>query len=80
MKTNKTNNTVSNRVLLAEFDDNWKREVSDGHVVYTATSNDAEINLLIGGQTQTLVFKKGRQVFIVAQTFHFAPHFFFITS
>ena len=73
--------TSSNRVLLATFDRNWERQLSDGHVVYTATANNAEVKLLlVGGQTQRLVFRKGRQIFAVAGTFHFPPHIYYITG
>ncbi len=81
MSTYRTYNTVSNRVLLAEFDKNWERRLSDGHVVYTATSNNAEVDLLLlEGQTQTLVFKAGSRILVVGKTFHFPPHIYYITG
>ncbi|MCD4646204.1 hypothetical protein AR454_05580 [Bacillus mycoides] len=77
----RTYDTVSNRVLLAEFDKNWNRRLSDGHVVYTATSNDAKVDLiLLGGQTQTLVFKECKTIFVEGNTFHFSPHVYYING
>lgn len=70
------NNTASTQVLLATFDKNWTRQnVSDGHVIYTATSNRATVELVIRGtRNQRLTFSKGRRIFVVDGTFHFPPH------
>jgi hypothetical protein len=70
------NNSVSNRVLLARFDKNWiRRRVSDGHVVYVATSNISTVTLIVQGtRNQKLTFKKGQRIFVVGGTFHFSPH------
>lgn len=72
------NNTISNRVVLATFDKNWIRQnVSDGHVVYIATSNQSTVDLILRGtRNQRLTFRKGRKIFVVYGTFHFAPHTF----
>lgn len=70
------NNTASTRVLLATFDKNWIRQnVSDGHVVYIATSNRSKVDLIIRGtRNQRLTFKNGQRIFVVNGTFHFPPH------
>jgi len=71
------NHTVSNRILLATFDKNWKRKrVSDGHVVYISTANKANIELLVRGMKKTVKrqFTKGERIFVVDGTFHFPPH------
>ncbi|QSO50409.1 hypothetical protein JZ785_15820 [Alicyclobacillus curvatus] len=71
-----TNNTVSNRVLRVAFDKNWIRQaVSDGHVVYVSTANNATAILIVSGtRNQKLTFKKGQRIFVVGGTFHFPPH------
>lgn len=68
--------TVSNRVLLATFDKKWRRQrVSDGHVVYVATANNATLTAIVrGARNQKLIFKKGQSVIIVGGTFHSPPH------
>jgi hypothetical protein len=70
------NNTVSNRVLLATFDKNWRRQrVSDGHVVYVATANKATVTVIVRGtRNQKLTFKKGQKIIVVGGTFHSPPH------
>lgn len=71
------NHTVSNRILLATFDKNWRRErVSDGHVVYLATANKATIELLVSGMKKTIkrTFTKGSRIIVVNGTFHFPGH------
>lgn len=70
------NNSVSNRVLRALFDKSWARlQVSDGHVVYVATSNNSTVTLTVQGtKNQKLTFKKGQRIFVVGGTFHFPPH------
>ncbi|QSO48097.1 hypothetical protein [Alicyclobacillus mengziensis] len=70
------NNTASNRVLRAAFDKYWTRQrVSDGHVVYTSTANNATVTLIVSGtRNQKLTFKKGQRIFVVSGTFHFPPH------
>lgn len=70
------NFTVSNRVLLATFDKNWRRErVSDGHVVYVATANNATVTAIVRGtKNQKLIFKKGQRIIVVGETFHSPPH------
>lgn len=69
-------NTASTRVLLAVFDKNWiRKRVSDGHVVYIATSNKSNVTLTVRGtRNQKLTFKKGERIFVVGGTFHFPPH------
>ncbi|KZE63276.1 hypothetical protein AV545_24540 [Paenibacillus jamilae] len=70
------NFTVSNRVLLTTFDKNWRRErVSDGHVVYVATANNATVTAIVRGtKNQKLIFKKGQRIIVVGGTFHSPPH------
>jgi hypothetical protein len=70
------NLTVSNRVLLATFDKNWRRKrVSDGHVVYEATANHATLTAIVKGtRNQKLIFKKGQRIIVVGGTFHSPPH------
>lgn len=72
----KRNYTVSNRVLLASFDKNWKRlRVADGHVVYVATANHATVTVVVRGtRNQKLTFKKGQRIIVVGGTFHSPPH------
>ncbi|UXH46449.1 hypothetical protein N5C46_10520 [Rossellomorea vietnamensis] len=75
MKTIKTNYSVSNRVLLATFDKNWDRSLSDGVVLYTAKSNDSEVELTLQGiDAQTLIFQEGQRILVIGGTFHFPPH------
>jgi repressor of nif and glnA expression len=71
------NHTVSNRILLATFNNKWRRKkVQDGHVVYIATANKANIELLVSGMKKTIKrqFPKGARIFVVEGTFHFPPH------
>ncbi|WP_379156264.1 hypothetical protein [Paenibacillus sp. sgz5001063] len=70
------NYTVSNRVSLATFDKNWRRQrVADGHVVYVATANKATVTAIVRGtKNQKLIFKKGQKIIVVGGTFHSAPH------
>lgn len=66
---------VSNQVLQARFDKNWRRTFADGHVVYTATSNHSIVKVLIrGGKRRVLLFKKGKNIIVVGGTFHGSPH------
>lgn len=57
MKQEKTNQTYSNRVLRAEFDDYWKTAVTkSGYVKYTALKNKASVDLILsGGSTRTVL-------------------------
>jgi len=70
------NFTVSNRVLLASFDKKWRRQrVSDGHVIYVATANNATVTVIVRGtRNQKLTFKKGQRLIVVGGTFHSPPH------
>lgn len=70
------NNSVSNRVLLATFSKDWiRKRVSNGHVVYVATSNKSTVTLIVRGtKNQKLTFRKGQRIFVVGATFHFPPH------
>lgn len=72
----KFNNSASNRVLAAFFDKNWIRQrVSDGHVVYVATSNKSTATFIVQGtRNQKVTIKKGQRIFVVGGTFHFPPH------
>ena len=51
------------------------RTISDRHVVYIAKLDNAVVTLLLMvGETQTLMYKEGKRIFVVGNTFHFSPH------
>lgn len=73
-----SNQTFSNRVLRAEFDDNWKTIISGtGYVIYVALANNAKVELLLAdGTRRIVVFKKDGEVLVGSGgTTHFSkPH------
>lgn len=75
-RTFSRNNSVSNRVLVAYFDKNWRRlRISDGHVVYIVTATPSTVTLVVNGtKNQKLTFSRGQRVIVVGGTFHFPPH------
>ncbi|PEA44617.1 hypothetical protein [Bacillus wiedmannii] len=60
------NQVYSNRVLRSEFDANWETCISEsGYVIYVATSNNAEVIVLLGdGSSKLLIFEKGGKVVV----------------
>ena len=78
MKKTKTNQTYSNRVLRAEFDDYWRTTVTkSGYVKYTAMKNKAIVDLILSdGSTRTVLFPKNGYVLVGSGgTSHFSkPH------
>lgn len=78
MKQSKTNQTFSNRVLRAEFDDYWKTTVTkSGYVKYTALKNRARVDLILSdGATRIVLFPKNGYVLVGSGgTSHFSkPH------
>ena len=60
------NQVYSNRVLRSEFDENWTTCISkSGYVNYIATSNGAEVIVLLAdGSRKLLVFDKGGKVIV----------------
>ncbi|CAM4035131.1 Group-specific protein [Mesobacillus thioparans] len=51
-----TNQTYSNRVLRAEFDDNWKTTITKtGYVKYIALKNKASVELILSDGSERLV-------------------------
>ncbi|HHK5533581.1 hypothetical protein ACIG6B_12435 [Bacillus mobilis] len=54
----------SNRVVRSEFDANWETCISkSGYVIYVATSNNAEVIVLLAdGSSKLLIFEKGGKV------------------
>ena len=50
----------SNRVVRSEFDANWETCISkSGYVIYAATSNNAEVTVLLAdGSSKLLIFEK----------------------
>ncbi|SER56287.1 hypothetical protein [Salipaludibacillus aurantiacus] len=72
------NQTYSNRVLVAEFDDNWRTSLSkSGYVVYTATRDQAKVELLLQGDLKKLLIfpRNGRVLVGGGGTSHFSkPH------
>lgn len=73
-----TNQTFSNRVLRAEFDDNWMTTITKtGYVKYTALKNKASVELLLSdGSTRTVLFPENGYVLVASGgTVHFSkPH------
>lgn len=78
MKETVTNQTFSNRVLRAEFDDNWKTTITQtGYVKYTALKNKASVDVLLSdGSSRTVLFPKNGYVLVGSgETAHFSkPH------
>ncbi|MGV2941568.1 hypothetical protein AB5I83_18350 [Mesobacillus sp. LC4] len=78
MKPGKTNQTYSNRVLRAEFDDFWKTTVTkSGYVKYTALKNKARVDLILSdGSDRIALFPKNGYVLVGSGgTSHFSkPH------
>jgi hypothetical protein len=68
MKKSKTtslfNQTYSNRVERAEFDDNWKTTLSrEGYVIYTALADRAQVEVLLNdGTSRRVIFPKNGTV------------------
>ncbi|HDR7794385.1 TPA: hypothetical protein QCY19_003020 [Bacillus luti] len=60
------NQVYSNRVVRSEFDKNWRTCISkSGYVIYEATSNHAEVVVLLSdGSSKLLIFEKGGQVIV----------------
>jgi hypothetical protein len=82
MKKSKTksliNQTFSNRVERAEFDDNWKTTLSTtGYVIYVALAKRAQVELLLADGSRRLVIflKHGTVTVGGGGTTHFSkPH------
>ena len=78
MKPAKTNQTYSNRVLRAEFDDDWKTTVTRScYVKYTALKNKARVDLILSDDsTRIVLFPKNGYVLVGSGgTSHFSkPH------
>ena len=74
----KSNQTYSNRVIRAEFDNNWKTTItSTGYVKYTALEDNSEVELLLSDSSSRLVvFPKNGYVLVGSGgTSHFSkPH------
>jgi hypothetical protein len=74
----KSNQTYSNRVLRAEFDNNWKTTItSTGYVKYTALEDNSEVKVLLSdSSTRLVVFPKNGYVLVGSGgTSHFSkPH------
>ncbi|EOP23371.1 MULTISPECIES: hypothetical protein [Bacillus] len=56
----------SNRVVRSEFDENWETCISkSGYVIYVATSDHAEVIVLLAdGSSKLLIFGKGGKVVV----------------
>lgn len=78
MENQQTNQTYSNRVLRAEFDDNWKTTITQtGYVKYSALKNKARVDLILSDSTNRIVlFPKNGYVLVGSGgTSHFSkPH------
>ena len=78
MENQKTNQTYSNRVVRAEFDDHWKTTITQtGYVKYTALKNKARVDLILSDDTNRIVlFPKNGYVLVGSGgTSHFSkPH------
>ncbi|RSD28435.1 hypothetical protein [Mesobacillus subterraneus] len=78
MKQAKTNQSYSNRVVRAEFDDYWKTTVmKSGYVKYTALRNKARVDLILSdGSDRIVLFPKDGYVLVGSGgTSHFSkPH------
>ncbi|MEN8647381.1 MULTISPECIES: hypothetical protein [Bacillus cereus group] len=60
------NQVYSNRVVRSEFDENWETCISkSGYVIYVATSDHAEVIVLLAdGSSKLLIFGKGGKVVV----------------
>ncbi|MFF2880112.1 hypothetical protein [Bacillus toyonensis] len=60
------NQVYSNRVVRSEFDENWETCISkSGYVIYVATSDHAEVIVLLAdGSSKLLIFGKGDKVVV----------------
>ncbi|PHC43257.1 hypothetical protein COF09_08055 [Bacillus toyonensis] len=60
------NQVYSNRVVRSEFDENWETCISkNGYVIYVATSDHAEVIVLLAdGSSKLLIFGKGGKVVV----------------
>lgn len=60
------NQVYSNRVVRSEFDANWETCISkSGYVIYIATSNNAEVIVLLAdGSSKLLIFEKSGKVVV----------------
>ncbi|MFJ7762629.1 hypothetical protein [Bacillus toyonensis] len=60
------NQVYSNRVIRSEFDENWETCISkSGYVIYVATSDHAEVIVLLAdGSSKLLIFGKGGKVVV----------------
>lgn len=78
MSKQRTNQTFSNRVLRAEFDDNWSTSITkSGYVKYSALENKARVDLILSdGTTRVALFPKNGYVLVGGGgTSHFSkPH------
>jgi hypothetical protein len=78
MKKTKTNQTYSNRVLRAEFDNNWESTItSTGYIKYIALEDNAKVELLLSdNSSRVAVFPKNGYVLVGSGgTSHFSkPH------
>jgi hypothetical protein len=78
MKNQKINQTYSNRVVRAEFDDNWKTTITQtGYVKYSALKNKARVDLILSdGTNRIALFPKNGYVLVGSGgTSHFSkPH------
>ncbi|GHH96942.1 hypothetical protein [Neobacillus kokaensis] len=82
MKNSRTktqsNQTYSNRVLRAEFDNNWDTTItSTGYVKYVALKDKATVELLLSdGTSRLVVFPKNGYILVGSGgTSHFSkPH------
>ncbi len=78
MKKAKTNQTFSNRVLRAEFDNNWETTITPtGYVKYIALEDKAKVELLLSDNSSRLaIFPKNGYVLVGSGgTSHFSkPH------
>ncbi|PEP78535.1 hypothetical protein CN581_23375 [Bacillus toyonensis] len=60
------NQVYSNRLVRSEFDENWETCISkSGYVIYVATSDHAEVIVLLAdGSSKLLIFGKGGKVVV----------------
>ena len=71
------NQVYSNRVERSEFDENWETCITkSGYVIYTATSDNARVEVLLSdGSSKLLVFNKNGKVAVGGGTSHYSkPH------
>lgn len=78
MKKTKTNQTYSNRVIRAEFDNNWESTItSTGYIKYIALEDHAKVEVLLSDNSSRLVvFPKNGYILVGSGgTSHFSkPH------